>query len=279
MCGVRCGKFGLDVNAREASAFEASKRVLAETTYVDMARVDLNTLEIGSLSLPERNREFQSEIGSYAAVMVFALLGVKSCKSCLDLSARKVTGKLRDVSFWYANLRMAETCTVSMAVSETSHMSHDVFFPCCCKGTECSAQCSDDWPERQSGLYAHEVREACKTVSPAERVQVGFLVVGVSSGSRDVIYPSPKVGLLGERPAVSGGREKTQREELQCRAGSDTAKGPVVKTVRVLLVLSLGEGKRSFDDRGKSEASLPSSRDHGHPEVRRLHGKSNRRSR
>ena len=43
-----CGKFGLDVNAREASAFEASKRVLAETTYVDMARVDLNTLEIGS---------------------------------------------------------------------------------------------------------------------------------------------------------------------------------------------------------------------------------------
>ena len=128
------------------------------------------------------------------------------------------------------------------------------------------------------------MREACKTVSPAERVQVGFLVVGGSSGSRDVIYPSPKVGLLGERPA---GREKTQREELQFRAGSDTAKGPVVKSVRVLSVLSLGEGKRSFDsgiacrvtDRGKSEARLPSSRDHGHPEVRRLHGKSNRRSR
>ena len=135
-----------------ASAFEASKRVLAETTYVDMARVDLNTLEIGSLSLPERNREFQSGIGSYAAVMVFALLGMQSCKSCLDLSAGKVIGKLRDVSFFYANLRMAETCTVSMAVSETSHMSHDVFFPCCCKGTECSAQCSDDWPERKSGL-------------------------------------------------------------------------------------------------------------------------------
>ena len=85
------------------------------------------------------------------------------------------------------------------------------------------------------------MREACKTVSPAERVQVGFLVVGGSSGSRDVIHPSPKVGLLGERPAV---REKTQREELQCRAGSDTAKGPVVK--RVLCVLSLAEGKR-FD--------------------------------
>ena len=149
-----CGKFGLGMNAREASAFEASKRVLAETTCVDMARVDLNTLEIGSLSLPDRNREFQSGIGSYAAVMVFALLGVKSYKSCLDLSARKVISKLRDVSFWYANLRMAETCTVSMAVSGTSHMSHVVFFPCCCKGTECSGQCSDDWPERQSGLYS-----------------------------------------------------------------------------------------------------------------------------
>ena len=86
--------------------------------------------------------------------MVFALLGVKSCKSCLDLSARKVIGKLRDVSHWYANLSMAQTCTVSIAVSETSQMSHDVFFFCCCKGTECSAQCSDDLPKRQSGLYS-----------------------------------------------------------------------------------------------------------------------------
>ena len=57
-----CGKFGLGMNAREASAFEASKRVLAETTYVDMARVDLNTLEIGSVSLLERNRTFQNGI-------------------------------------------------------------------------------------------------------------------------------------------------------------------------------------------------------------------------
>ena len=55
----------------------------------------LRWLEIGSLSLPDRNREFQNGIESYAAVMVFALLGVKSCKSCLDLSARKVIGKLR----------------------------------------------------------------------------------------------------------------------------------------------------------------------------------------
>ena len=88
-----CGKFGLDVNAREASVFEASKRGLAETTYVDMASVDLHTLEIGSVSLLERNQEFQSGIESYAAGIVFALPGVKSCKSCLDLSVRKVIGK------------------------------------------------------------------------------------------------------------------------------------------------------------------------------------------
>ena len=149
-----CGKFGLGMSAREASAFEASKRVLAETTYVDMTSVDLNTLEIASLSLLERNLEFQSGIESHAAVMVFALFGVQSCTSCLNLSSRKVTGKLRDVSLWHANLRMPETCTISMAVSETSQLSHDVFFPCCCKGTECSAQCSDDLPERQSGLYS-----------------------------------------------------------------------------------------------------------------------------
>ena len=53
-----CGKFGLGMNAREASAFEASKRVLAETTYVDMARVDLNTLEIGSFFVAREKSRF-----------------------------------------------------------------------------------------------------------------------------------------------------------------------------------------------------------------------------
>ena len=91
-----CGKFGLGMSATEASAFEASKRVLAETTYVDMTSVDLNTLEIASLSLLERNLEFQSGIESYAAVTVFALFGVQSRTSCLNLSARKVIGKLRE---------------------------------------------------------------------------------------------------------------------------------------------------------------------------------------
>ena len=71
------------------------------------------------------------------AVTVLALLGVKNCKSCLDLSARKVKRKLRDATVWFANPRMAETCKISVA--ETSDMNHDVFFPCCCKGIEMGA--------------------------------------------------------------------------------------------------------------------------------------------
>ena len=47
-------------------------------------------------------------------------------------------GKLRGVSFWYLNPRMAETCEVLVAVSE-SDMSQDVFFPCHDEGTQACA--------------------------------------------------------------------------------------------------------------------------------------------
>ena len=77
--------------------------------------------------------------------------------------------------------------------------------------------------------------EARKTVSPAGRVQAQSLVVGGKVGSRDVGYPIPKAGLLEERPVVSGGREKTQREELQSQMENDAAGGPVLKIMRVLL--------------------------------------------
>ena len=83
------------------------------------------------------------------------------------------------------------------------------------------------------------------------------LVVGDKSGSRDVGYLIPQGGLQGERPVVSGGRGKTQREELRCKAESDAAEGPVVKIRRVLFHVV---------DRGKSEAWLSSSRAHGHME-------------
>ena len=47
-------------------------------------------------------------------------------------------------------------------------------------------------------------------------------------------HPIPKVGLLGERPAASRGREKTQRDGLQCKVESDAVEGPVVKATKVL---------------------------------------------
>ena len=133
----QCGKFGLGVRSREASVFEASKRSLAETRCVDMMNVDLNALENGSMLLLARNHKIQVGIDSCAAVTVFAHFRwfvTKSCKSCVDLSARKVKGKLRGVSFWCVNPRMAKTCEVLVAVSEND-MSHDVFFPCYGEGT------------------------------------------------------------------------------------------------------------------------------------------------
>ena len=53
------------------------------------------------------------------------------------------------------------------------------------------------------------------------------LSAGGSSGSRDVIYPIPGGGLLGDRPVVPGGRERTEREEQWKRQiEGDTAQGP-----------------------------------------------------
>ena len=65
-------KFGLGMDSREASAFEASKRGLAETRYVDMESADLKALEIGSVLLPERSRKIQTGMDSCAAVTVFS---------------------------------------------------------------------------------------------------------------------------------------------------------------------------------------------------------------
>ena len=101
-----------------------------------------------------------------------------------------------------------------------------------------SSPCSDDWKERKfrfelvtfgagtdrghgdhdCKLRVHEVPEACKIAVPALFLwdsRLGSLVVGGNPGSRAVVFPIPRVGLLEERPAVSGRREKTQREDLQ----------------------------------------------------------------
>ena len=72
--------------------------------------------------------------------------------------------------------------------------------------------------------------------------------------------------------------DETQREELQCQVENDTAEGSVVKTVRVLLVPSLGEGDDHLTaglchrviGRGNSEAHrrMEARRGHEHLEFR-----------
>ena len=112
---------------------------------------------------------------------------------------------------------------------------------------DCSGQCSDDKFELVSfgagmgrGHDDHDCKfrapampEACKTVSvsPPGKVQAWSLVVGGNPGKRAVVFPIPRIGLLEERLVVSGVREDTQREELQCQVEDDTAEGLVVKTV------------------------------------------------
>ena len=101
----------------------------------EMVNVNLHSLEIGSVLLLERNHEIRVGIDSRAAATVFAHFRwfvTKSYKSCVDLSARKVKDKR------YANPRMAETCEVVVAVSE-SDMSHDVLFLCHDEGTQACA--------------------------------------------------------------------------------------------------------------------------------------------
>ena len=119
------------------------------------------------------------------------------------------------------------------------------------------------------------------------------LVVGGNHGSRAVIFPIPRVGLLEERLAVSGRREKTQREELQCQMEDATAEGLVVKTVTNKIFTSLdrcddhvttGLCPYRVIDRGKSKLRMETSRAHvlmerhpGIPSGLCLHGKRNRR--
>ena len=108
-------------------------------------------------------------------------------------------------------------------------------------GRNRSARCSDDWDERQvrfelitfgaganqghdghdCKFRVHGVSEACKIVILAlfpRDVQARSLVVGGKLGSRDVGYLIPKVGLLEERPAVSGGvrEDATKTVAMSC---------------------------------------------------------------
>ena len=221
--------------SRGASAFEASKKGLVQTRYVDKASV--YALETGSVLLLEINRKIQIGIGSSAAVTVFSRMvadfptletpgKANSCRfgRTVDLSARKVKGKLRDVSLWYVNPRMAEVLRVLMAVSEMSDMSHDVFFPrsnrryqsvCTPRGLwnetgagvkrrlrvasgACSALCSDDWEELQFRFVhitfragtdrGHDEHDCMCTVLDLES-SLSILRIWTSKGEHGVLCP------------------------------------------------------------------------------------------
>ena len=85
-----------------------------------------------------------------------------------------------------------------------------------------------------------------------------------------MIYLIPGGGLLGERPVVPGGRQRTERQEqLQRQVEGDT--GPVVKAKMGIWqpdMPSIEGGVRSVS-LAKSEAHrrMEASRDHGHPEL------------
>ena len=82
--------------------------------------------------------------------------------------------------------------------------------------------------------------EVCRTVHLVERARLRSPVDGGNPGSRAVVFWIPRVGLLEERLAVSGRRERTQGEELHCQVEDDTAEGLVAKTtVKIWLVTSL----------------------------------------
>ena len=71
----------------------------------------------------------------------------------------------------------------------------------------------------QSTFTVPEMPEACKTVSPAGRMQAWSLIVGGKLGSRDVGYPIPMVGTVGRTTSGHRRGEKTQREEFAMSSG------------------------------------------------------------
>ena len=295
--------------------FEASKRSLAEARCVDMVNVGLNVLEIGAVLLLARSRKIQVGIDSCAGVTVFVHLRcfeTKSCKPCMDLSARKVKGKFRGVPFWYACLKMAETCEVLaalVAVSE-SDMSHDGFFPLLRRRYPSVCVPGGTWRETGTGVKrglrsaSHETADRSSnsptarlsglpsTMSDVDSVLSKRCAVLRTSGISDFLnsqsrssFPrsvsGPKVmsSSLNCRSFLSS----EHREELQCHVEEDAAEKRVTKIVKILLAEVCPY--RAID-RGKSGAKLPSSCAHvqmeRHPEFHPglcLHGKSNRRSR
>ena len=171
----------------------------------------------------------------------------------------------------------SRTCSIQPENFEEQHV-RCVFFTFC-SGTDRrnDGQGCDCGPPKLTGTFS--------AARPRKKTLLQLLVsVGGSSGSRDVIHPISGGGLLGERPVVAGGRERTAREEqLQRQIESDTAQGPVVKAKRAPSA-SLVERDGHLEGgpaeyrgwcpfciacKGKSEAHrwMEAPRDHAHPEL------------
>ena len=141
------GHVSKDCRSNETNAFEADEaEPLSETGWFDLASIEMNALEIGSVQVSEEIRRLRIGIDSCAPVTVFpktvaedypVLMTLGKAKSYRpasgelvpDLGARKVQVKLKDGSFRCVKSRVADTHTALIAVSDVNDMDHDVFFP------------------------------------------------------------------------------------------------------------------------------------------------------
>ena len=224
---------------------KASKRGLAEIRRVDMASVDPNALEIGSVLLLDRNCEILSGIESCAAVTVFALAWCEElqvlfgsecskgerkaprsvilvCESENDRDRQNVDGSVRDERheprcvFHLLQQGYLSVCNPTRTVESNWSWSQTVDLSCQ-SSLFCTTRKNGNSCLVSSLSELEQIEDMSITIANSEytRAHVRSLVVGGDFGSRDVFYPIPKVGLLEEWPGVSGGREKTQREELR----------------------------------------------------------------
>ena len=183
------------------------------------------------------------------------------------------------MSLWYVNPRPADARSFDGRVRDERHQTYCVLFqeqqevPKRVHNTRavernwrwsraCSAPYSDDWEGRcNSGLFSSlseveqiegmmitissskdtKMLEACETVSLAERARLHLSsLVAILDG----VMWSFRFQELDCRKSAERFQEgeKTKRKESQCQVESDTATGPVSKTMRVLFLPSLGEG-------------------------------------
>ena len=91
--------------------------------------------------------------------------------------------------------------------------------------------------------------EVCKTVRLVKRTRLRSLVVGGNPGSRVVVFPIPRVGLLEERPAVSGRREKNTTRRIAMSSGGRHSRVTGCENHEGSVGHQFGSMRWSFDSR------------------------------